>query len=267
MNLVVGMATNYTAADLRNFILSFKRHQSGAILLFLKGNDADTRDWLRQQGVMTVDTALELDPDLARHFAMKELVPLYPEVTRFFHCDVRDAVAQGDIFAQLPEPGLHVFQEDATVSLGGNKAQTAWIASAYDKRTADQYRDGSVICAGTTLGDRESFMIYLDSMTRECRHCLERENPPDVTTKIWDQAFHLHLVYSGLLKRKLEAAGKRLHCHENGIGVFTVARAQEISVNKAFQVVRPGMAVPAVVHQYDRFEFLQEMVDTLHAGD
>lgn len=267
MNLVIAMAANYGVPHVRNFVRSFRRHQNNAILLMLQNNDRETRDWLRAEGVLTIDVNMPIHPEFMRFFAMNELVRQYPEYTRIFHCDVRDAVAQGDIFAQLPQPGLHVFREDPSHSIGQSPINNTWIERAYGAEAVARYSGNTVICSGTTLGDRESFRIYTDAMVEEYNALVDRDGPQHVVYNVRDQAVHMHLVYSGALERALAVAGRPLHCHENGIGVFTLAKAKEFSVSKKLRVVPPDKHLPAVVHQYDRHEFLRKGFDAMYAED
>lgn len=267
MNLVVGMSANYGVAELRNFVCSFKQHQGNDLLLMLQNNDRETRDWLHAKGVLTVDVAMDIHPEFARYFALHELLRTYPEYTRVFHCDVRDAVAQADIFAQVPDPGLHVFLEESTVPIGENRVNSAWITMAYDEETLARYAAKAVICCGTTLGDRESFCVYAQAMTDEFERLLALKGPDYMVYHVRDQALHMHLVYSGELSARLAQVDRPLILHENGDGVFTLGKAKEFSVNKACQVRNPDRTVPAVVHQYDRYAFLREMFDTVYANE
>ncbi len=265
MNLVVAMVANYGVAELRNFVCSFKRHQGNDLLLILQNNAPETRDWLRAMGVLTVDAAMDIHPEFARYFALNELLRAYPEYTRVFHCDVRDAVAQGDIFARVGDPGLHVFQEDPTLPIGENRVNSAWIRMAYDEETLARYAAKAVICCGTTLGDRQSLLVYAQAMTDEFERLLALKDPAYMVYHVRDQALHMHLVYSCELSVRLARVGRSLFLHENGDGVLTLGKAREFSVNKAYQVCNPDKTVPAVVHQYDRYDFLREMFDAVYA--
>jgi hypothetical protein len=264
MNLIVAMSANYGVPQLRNFVRSFKKHQKNDVLLLLQNTDAATKDWLRQQDVLTVDVEMGIHSKFARYYTIAELLQLLPQYTRIFHCDVRDAVAQDDIFAQIPDPGLHVFLEDSTLPIGQNPVNSAWMLNAYGEEILARHADKTVICSGTTLGDRESFLACAQAMTEEFERVLARQYP-DPVLRHGDQVLHIHLVYSGQLADSLAQIGKPLVLHKNGDGVITMGKAREFLVSKNFLVCNPDKSVPAVVHQYDRHEFLQKGFDALYA--
>lgn len=266
MNLVVAMAANYGIAELRNFVCSFKRHQQNAILLLmLQNTNQETRDWLQAKDVLTADVGMDgLHSKFARYYALFDLLDSTPEFTRIFHCDVRDAVAQADIFAQIPGPGLHIFLEEPTLPIGKSSINSTWIRNAYDEETLARYADKTIVCSGTTLGDRESFLVYTKAMANEFQRLLTLKYP-DLTLRHGDQVMHIHLVYSGELSAQLTRTGKDLVFHKNGDGVFTLGEAREFLINKNRQVCTADKTLPAVVHQYDRIESLREMFDDMYA--
>ena len=267
MNLVVAMAAGYTVPQLRNFVCSFKQRQENDVLLLLQDTDGPTRQWLHERGVLTMDVAMDIHPEFARFFAMHEMLRALPEYTRIFHADVRDVVTQDDIFARLPEPGLHVFREDAALIVGKNRVNSVWIAAAYDEETLARYSPETVICSGTTLGDRESFLVYTKAMTEEYERIAREKDTEFVVHNVRDQALHMHLVYSGELERLLAEGGRKLIIHDNGEGVLTLGKAREFIVGKSGVVLTGDKRIPAIVHQYDRYDFLQEMFDALYAGE
>lgn len=266
MNLACGVTANYTVDVLRNFVCSFKKHTKGDIVLLLQNTDEATRDWLHEKGVLTLDLASDFHPKFARYYAIHDLLQQYPEYSQVFHSDTRDAVAQGDIFTQLPARGLHVFMEDSGMTLGTCSFNSRWLIQAYGQETLTAYSDYSISCSGSTLGDRDSFSIYAKAMTDEYERLL-RETPPERQKYlVHDQTLHNHLVHSGILRDKLEKFGSRLICHENGDGVFTLGYAKDFHIARNGKVVDAHDNTAAVVHQYDRFEFLQELFDLQYAN-
>lgn len=180
---------------------------------------------------------------------------------------MRDAVAQGDIFTQIRDEGLHVFLEDPGKTLNSCKFNGPWLEEIYGSEVLALYGGQRICCSGSTLGDRESFLVYAGTMADEYLR-LREELPPDrVHYLLHDQALHNYLLHSGILEKRLEAAGRKLFVHENGDGVLTMGYAND------FRIAKPGTSIanadgsiPAILHQYDRFDSLREFFTELYSA-
>ena len=261
MNLVLGVSANYGLDELRVFVRSFTRHVNADMALAVQNTSDAVKTWLSRHGVAAIPFESELHPAFSRFYVYQTLLSENPEFLRIFHSDVRDAAAQSDIFVRLPQPGLHVFLEDRCMSIGTCRYNSRWMRTMYGEAALDEFREKPISCVGTILGDRESFLHYVGLLLKELGRFPDDPLPTTLFGRINEQAAHNRLVHSGILDRELASIGRRLHIHENGDGVFTMGYVTDFSVDKQHMVMNPDKSIPAVVHQYDRFEPLRDLLE------
>jgi hypothetical protein len=156
--------------------------------------------------------------------------------------DSRDVYFQRDPFSDNLGSGLHCFLEASTQTIGKCPYNRRMVLSAFGPDILAQMADAPVSCAGATLGDINSILGYLKTMTDLlCK--IEK------MTNTNDQGVHNFLIQSQLLPY--------IHLHDNySSSVFTAGCEGDdrISLNERDEIVRKdGKAYP-ILHQYDRRE-------------
>lgn len=109
--------------------------------------------------------------------------------------DVRDTFFQRDPFGPDAPPvkGLHLFQEDP------KQRTTHFVTKGpIQKCKKRKVFDRTMLCSGTTIGTRETMLLYLGAMVNEMREWLKYPqcNHPGNGD---DQAIHNYLYYTGKL--------------------------------------------------------------------
>ncbi|MDR0362051.1 MAG: hypothetical protein LBJ46_05120 [Planctomycetota bacterium] len=265
MNLILGTSSNYDIPNLRAFALSMKKHCDADAVLLVDKTPRNVLTWLGRQGVVTREFSIpNMPPHQARFFGYHEFLSRHERYERIFITDVRDVIAQGDLFSSPHlEPGLHVFREDPRLPLGGDKLVSDWIRLWYGEEWHGRLAEKTIICSGTTFGDRASMLCYLDTMLAEFR-AKHRENEK-FKREFSDQGPHNKLAYSGELAENLERIGMKLHIRHNGEAVLTAGLRDTFTIVQPGVVVNDDGSIPEIVHQYDRHFFLRTMVDYLYA--
>ena len=172
--------------------------------------------------------------------------------------DVRDVVFQADPFARLDTPptALHVFEEDAAVTVGQCAVNTAWIRSCFDADTAARLAPHPILCSGTTLGAPDAVALYLDRMHAQLSDAACEANGVD-------QGIHNVLVRRDLVPA---ASGVRVHFHTNARGpIATMGYMRTADTDYAGRVLNEDGVPYAIVHQYDRFRSYQAWLHRRYA--
>jgi len=264
MNLVLGAAAHYGIDEVRNFVLSMKLYVNADIVLLLQNNPVSLRPWLAAYNVGTQDIATKILVPQGRYFDYLRFLSKHPGYDTIFLSDVRDVVAQGDIFTALTDDGLHVFEEDSGTLLGEDRPNSAWIKMCYGEEGLQRLKDQVIICSGTTYGDRISMLCYLKVMCDEFLD-LQKHSPGLINEMPFDQGPHNFICRLGKLEEALKAVGRKLYVHANAGPVYTLGLTREpVTVDQAF-VLNPDGTLPGIVHQYDRSREMKEIYAKLYA--
>ena len=256
MNTTLGICQNYTADQLRNFVNSFRKNAPGQLVLFIADVNQSTVNWLKERQVTLVPCPSAVHPALLRFFIYKEYLRQNP-CERVLLTDIRDVVIQDDIFAaNLAEDTLHLFLEGTVVSIGNSNYNRRWILDAYGQKILDRMYHETISCCGVIYGQYEAVLAYLDLLCAEMQNVLER-----VAFFGLDQAVHNFLLYTGIFEKILTSKELGLEVHQNGDRVLTLGKVPSFVIsNRGTMLNEHGQTVP-VVHQYDRYPFLQFMVN------
>ncbi len=167
------------------------------------------------------------------------------EFGQVFLTDCRDVYFQRDPFSENLSPGLHCFLEGRTQVIGTCSSNSLMILNAFGPKVLEELANAPVSCAGTTLGDAKSILIYLKAMIETlCLGVTMRHSN--------DQGVHNYLIHEGLLPS--------LHLHDNySSSVFTAGceRVEDIVLNERNEVVRRDGGVYPILHQQDRHREIQ----------
>lgn len=165
-----------------------------------------------------------------------------PAADKILLTDIRDVIFQDDPF-DAPVSGLEVFLEEEFLAIGKDPHNARWIQNLYGRRALERIGSMTTSCSGTTVGDRESILDYLQAMTESI---VWRRRPMGSH----DQGVHNHLLRSGRLSHA--------DVVRNGHGrVLTMGAMQHFERDASGRVLNADGSVPAVVHQYDRHQVLR----------
>ncbi len=180
-----------------------------------------------------------------RFFCFRDYLLKSPDKSGFvLLADVRDVVFQCNPFS-FPA-GLSVASECARNIIGQSRGNLKWLCEAVGFREMRRIADRPAICAGTTAGDYDTMMKYLELITT---HINQRF--------FWglfdsiDQGLHNYFVHNRMIEP--------LHVCTNWHGPFLTLDSETVlPENKnrdGFLCNRDGSVIP-VVHQYDRIKNL-----------
>lgn len=244
--LVLGLAAGYHAGDVRPFLRSLGAVGfSGQCVLFVSPTTRGT-DEMQRLGARVVQ--FERPAEMShvpynawRYFLYLDFLRAAPERhERILLTDVRDVIFQRNPFALPWEDGLHVMLEDARMRIADCEHMVRWTRGHLGAEALSAMAGRAISCSGTTFGDHESVLGYLEKLTAGL---LPFAPGPGMAG--FDQAVHNHLLHTGGLP------GARLH--ENGRVVLTLGYVEgEPTTNADGEVLAAdGRPVP-MVHQYDR---------------
>jgi hypothetical protein len=159
--------------------------------------------------------------------------------------DCRDVYFQRDPFSENLGPGLHCFLEAQSQIIGTCPSNRKMILGAFGPKVLEEIGANTVSCAGTTIGDVDSILAYMQAMIETL--CLG--------VKMYsgnDQGVHNYLIRRGLLPT--------LHLHDNySSSVFTAGCEAKgsVLVNDRDEVIRKDGGVYPILHQQDRHPEIQ----------
>jgi hypothetical protein len=248
-NVILGICGGYTASHIEAFFLTCRRHYAGRIVMFLSNCAADAEARLREFDVEVVQVAGGENPALDRFFHFLDYISKDESIERCLMTDVRDVVFQADPFASAGAARELKFYAEST-TIGETKSNYRWLERAYGAEELARLSDKPILNVGTVLASRQGALEYLRYMTTEIRRFATNE---------WgtDQAIFNHMAYSG----KFPEAEIVKH----GYGeVQTLARQKTFTIDREGRLLNVDGTYPAVLHQYDRHDFLVRCFDVRH---
>jgi len=168
--------------------------------------------------------------------------------------DCRDVYFQRDPFAEDLGPGVHCFLEAASQTLESSWRNREMLVDAFGPEVLAEMGNAPVSCAGATLGDSKSILIYLKAMieTLFLGRRMQSGN---------DQGVHNYLVHKQL--------ASLCHLHDNYSSlVFTAGceGSDNITLNEQDEIIRADGKPYAILHQYDRHrEIARKLLAKLEA--
>lgn len=245
IDLIAGYAKGYSQSHVRPFFKSlYESGYTGRVLFFADGGaakeaekwDADVRP------CPPLKVKVHSDRFLCLEEAISEI-----NCEGVLLTDTRDVIFQKDPSIALPSKGLHVFEEDKSMTLGSCPYNSEWLRLGYGGNILRNLGHFPISCVGTTCGDLLSVHHYLDNLRRE----IERIQPK--THKPQDQAAHNYLI-----RKKLKAT---VWDNEEG-EAYTVGYIPRGSVKMVDdKIVNRVGKVPTVIHQWDRHKNLKNFVE------
>ena len=247
IDLVAGYARGYDAEQIRPFLKSLRQSgYEGKILLFANGGAA--KEAIKWDVEIRQAVKPKIKVHSARFLCLEEELREY-SCEGIFLSDTRDVIFQKNPSSFLPSEGLHVFEEDASISLASCPYNSLWIELGYGKEILKQIGSYPISCVGTTCGDKTSILSYLKRLREE----IEKIQPR--TTHPQDQAAHNFLI-----RGNIEA---QVWHNEEG-EIYTVGYIDRGTVKfKNNKIINQSGLVPTVVHQWDRHRNLKNLVKVI----
>lgn len=251
MNLVLGCCFNYEFRIIEPFIASLLRVGSNTKLcLFASNMDARFYEVARQFDIRVEDLSPHMaegqDPPNIRFFLYRDYLAKHGTgISQVLLADMRDVIFQSDPFIVPHERGVSFAAEDQLIR-GDQNWNAPWVRDIYGDDVLDQIGDNIVSCSGTTIGSLEAISQYLDLM---CTEMTQRK--VDLRFNC-DQGIHNYIVW------KLRPDFGKVDFEDRIVNTLYWTNLARVSVENE-QVYVDGVA-PPVIHQYDRFENIVNLV-------
>ncbi|SKA71598.1 hypothetical protein SAMN02745704_00171 [Paucidesulfovibrio gracilis DSM 16080] len=247
---IIGAAAGYHYGDVLPFLLSLERCGfHGHCYLFVSDTTRDQErmdDLARSYALHRLplhgpDRLDHLPCNALRHFLSLELLQRQvAHLDQVLLTDVRDVIFQHDPFSFAWGPGLHAVLEHRAALLGKCPHNSRWVRDHLGAAALETIAHCPVSCSGTTLGDTQDVLDYLERLTS-----LLLPYEPARFMAGYDQGVHNYLIHGTTLPN--------LTLHDNSGPVLTLAtRPGEPLCNEAGEVLNDAGVPAHVVHQYDR---------------
>lgn len=162
--------------------------------------------------------------------------------------DLRDVFLQVDPFERL-QPGV-VYSGIEPRKVAECELNKSWMSQTFGEEYLIKNGHMPIVCAGVTLGDRESIGEYLKKMVD-----LQYTYLANIVNTLGpDQSIHTHI----LTNKQLDA---NVELQENGRGFIATlhhSTLDEFDIDHKTVRNKDGQIVP-ILHQYDRKDVLVEM--------
>lgn len=261
-NLVMGAAKGYGWDVLEPFVTSFKRHCPNAeLVLFVDDISAFTRDKLNCAGVELEDFPAELSggvPNNVRWKIFADYLDAHGDAyEQVMTADTRDVIFQGDVFAAFSDCTRWLGCATEADLIGGNKTGNVnnrnWLVDCFGEAETARLVNKKIICDGTVIGSAAEMKIFCRVLWEAVSQIMERVN-----FRIHDQAVANYLIYNGCLP--IDDLIEIDVAHGE---IVTLSLVERVPV-RGDKILRSDGGVPAVVHQYDRIDDLNRLVDRVY---
>eukprot|EP00040_Diaphanoeca_grandis_P036100 m.228980 g.228980 ORF g.228980 m.228980 type:complete len:426 (+) comp33550_c0_seq1:347-1624(+) len=281
-NVVLSMAFNYSLARHRIFVLSLRDSgYADDIVLFVDHQsfvDETLSRFLREHNVIVRDVSefnppdafMQRHPKLLRYhlYAVEASNAKYADGLVLM-IDFRDVVFQGDPFASVVLRGgewLRFYAEVFPPNMQESYYTYEWIKECWGDSMPKNIGSAVIICSGATMGTPAGVKHYVEEMVNAMKNA-----PREACMAIaHDQRFHNYLLYTGVFQHvKVLHAGYAEVYNLGYIGrqdrqVQRIKPHRYLHIDDIFNgtlVTNEDYSIPAVLHQYDRFEVLKKIVE------
>jgi len=257
-NVIMAAAINYGLEEFQNFIVPLRKVYGGDIILFVEPNLQDKIQHLcnfYSVKTMQLRSKSRIGPKADRYVGYAQICSQGYEWC--FATDFRDVFFQADPFSSvLNGYELILAEEFAGQTIGGCKYNSEWIRSCWGDMFLKEIAYNSPICSGTIMGSPKGFVSLRDRMLEEMSR----------TSKITgctarDQGHLNYLYFANRLgvKTLLQPRGKGI---VNTVGYIPRGSISNY-LNSDGLVLDDNGSISAVIHQYDRFPELKNLVARL----
>jgi hypothetical protein len=164
--------------------------------------------------------------------------------------DVRDVWFQKDPFSWMEDAeGVFCFSEAPGRKIGACPSNSVMVYEAVGPDKASEVAECQISCAGVTFGTRRAMLDYLRKF---CELAFKAHRPGTCSGS--DQGIHNWIVHRETVPG--------LHLLDNEGAVFTMGLypVEQIKTDGKGHVVNSSGVIQPVLHQYDRFASIKEML-------
>lgn len=245
--LVLGTAIRYTVDQLTPFVVSLRKHYQGRVVLVVETVSSELGKFFQQYNIDFHPFKLEnrkiqsVEIFNIRHRAyLKIIETTFTKFDRVLLTDVRDVFFQDDPFKHPIVAELEFFAEPMIIKSCDYNGKN--IKELYGDDTLTQLGNNLIICAGTTIGNRDGILKYLRLMLSELQRLAEEKG-----RLVDDQAAHNYLIYNDYFFDHVK--------YYTGEGpVATLHHQRSVVFNDDGYIINKDNTVTPIVHQWDRLK-------------
>jgi len=167
--------------------------------------------------------------------------------------DIRDVIFQRNPFGEDLKGNICFFLEDPVQTFSYSELNYKWLTDATDAGTASKFINDTVSCAGVTIGGVSRIIDYLKYIKSKLD--FRAELPWGL-----DQGIHNSYVYN------VKPAGMVVYKSEHPF-VYNMGAYQVYKLNSKNEVVNKEDKPYQIIHQYDRFGELLELMKSKYTGN
>lgn len=270
-NMILGLAFGFGSEILKPFLYSLARTGfNGELCLLVSNSDENHSLSLFEKEKENENSSnyrlniipfnfKDMDWSIYRYILYRDYLVKYVENKmnenefNIMLTDTRDVVFQKDPFDFDINNSLCCFLEDKSKSINSCPYNSGWINDIFGHNGLNEIGSNMISCAGVTIGDYKSIIIYLETMI-DYINKMGKKN-------CVDQGIHNYIIYhrENILRNKVN-----LKLYETGKGpVFTMGHVSEKDIifnDKGF-VINDDGSIANVLHQYDRHSIIYEKAD------
>lgn len=165
-----------------------------------------------------------------------------------FLTDLRDVCFQADPFVRAETGKLRFYVEEPPLTIGACPNNSRWIREYFGEDILNELAAKPIICSGTTLGDYDSIMLYLEAFIDTLR------NARSLMRVGVDQGIHNYLANRVLTSRIAFCPNRESEVLTMGL----MPRDEVFARNAKGQLVDHTGEPYSVLHQFDRHESLKK---------
>lgn len=243
-NLIMGLAFGYNVDQLKPFVLSLRHHYQDNALFIVSEITPELQQFFDANSIRihVTKTPLARNTCQAARYPiyLKCIEQYYPDIDNVLLTDIRDVVFQANPFTEYPKNKLEFFAE---AEIFRNCIYNGpWVSKVYGDARLAEIADQSIVCGGTTMGNKEGIVDYLTAMIDEVQRI---HNSGRILEYGDDQPVHNHIVYSDRFKYA--------NINHNGAGpISTMHYAGSLKFDRKGYLLDNNDKIVPVVHQYDR---------------
>ncbi len=250
--VIIAAAIGYGIYEFKNFVIPLRKVYTGDVILFVNAKlPSDVVELCKQHNIFTraLPTGSRLGVKGNRYIGYAEVCNNYQWC---FATDFRDVFFQSDPFHNVPSADLILFEEHRRHSIGTCPYNSNWIRSCWGNTFLASVSSKPILCSGTIMGTPIGFAQLKDEMLSE----MSKTSTLQCSAR--DQGHLNYLYYAHKIRATVQKQGYGI---VNTVGYDTDEKIQKYT--SAGAVLQYDGSISPVVHQYDRFQALQNMLQVL----
>lgn len=253
-NLIITSAFNYKYKTIAPFIESLNENFTGQLILF-----TNKKYKIRNKSyeIISINPIKEKrginkgfnTPNNFRYFWYQEYLKDFKNIANVFITDIRDVVFQDNPFSEVDDM-VYVAEEDNVIE--NCSFNTDWIQSLYGDDYYNNIKNENIKCSGTLLAPFDKILFMVDYFVE---HLLKYGSKLDTgrVYKILDQG-----IYHSFIKDHNEICS--IKNNQEGV-IFTMGHSKYVHFNRQGQIVNDKNKLYPIIHQYDRFDWISQIIN------